>query len=115
MLVWGLALALNGFSQSFITNGLVAYFPFNGNANDMSGNELNGTVSGAVLTTNRFGTANSAYYFNGSSAYITLPLGSAAFSGDFTASAWFNAYDLTNGWAAIFAEQGSSLQTEIRR
>jgi hypothetical protein len=53
------------------TNGLVAYYPFNGNANDATGNGNNGTVNGATLTTNRFGIANSAYYLNGQSDYIS--------------------------------------------
>jgi hypothetical protein len=46
------------------SNGLVGYWPFNGNANDASGNNLNGTVTGATLTANRFGIANGAYLFN---------------------------------------------------
>uniref|UniRef100_UPI003565E27C LamG-like jellyroll fold domain-containing protein n=1 Tax=Mariniflexile sp. TaxID=1979402 RepID=UPI003565E27C len=44
----------------------IAYYPFNGNANDESGNNLHGTVSGATLTTDRFGNPDSAYNFNGS-------------------------------------------------
>jgi hypothetical protein len=47
------------------TNGLVGWWPFNGNANDESGNGNNGTVNGSGLTTDRFGSANSAYSFNG--------------------------------------------------
>jgi hypothetical protein len=47
------------------TSNLVAYYPFNGNANDESGNNLHGTVSGATLTTDRFGNPDSAYSFNG--------------------------------------------------
>jgi len=54
------------------TDGLVAYYPFNGNANDESGNSLNGVVSGAVLAPDRFGTADRAYFFNGS-ARIDVP------------------------------------------
>lgn len=46
------------------TDGLVGWWPFNGNANDESGNGFNGTVIGATLTTDRNGNANSAYYFN---------------------------------------------------
>lgn len=46
------------------TNGLVGFWPFCGNANDESGNANNGTVNGATLTTDRNGTANSAYYFS---------------------------------------------------
>jgi hypothetical protein len=47
------------------TNGLVGWWPFNGNANDESGNGNNGTVNGATLTTDRFGVANKAYNFDG--------------------------------------------------
>jgi hypothetical protein len=47
------------------TNGLVGYWPFNGNANDESGNGNNGTVNGATLTSDRFGNANKAYSFDG--------------------------------------------------
>ena len=53
------------------TNGLVAYYPFNGNANDVSGNGNNGTVNGATLTTDRFGNANSAFSFNNNN--ISVP------------------------------------------
>ena len=52
------------------TNGLVGYWPFNGNANDASGNGNNGTVNGATLTTDRNGNANSAYSFDGNNDYI---------------------------------------------
>lgn len=37
------------------TNGLVGWWPFNGNANDESGNGNNGTVNGAMLTSDRLG------------------------------------------------------------
>lgn len=47
-------------------NGLVGYWPFNNNANDESGNGNNGTVYGATLTTDRFGSVNKAYNFSGS-------------------------------------------------
>jgi len=52
------------------TNGLVGYCPFNGNANDISGNGYNGTVNGATLINDRFGNANSAYSFIGINNYI---------------------------------------------
>src|ERR1017187_5394463 len=73
LFILGTWLAVNGYSQSFLTNGLVAYYPFNGNANDASGNGNNGTVYGATLTTDRFGISNSAYCFNGTSHYIEVP------------------------------------------
>jgi formylglycine-generating enzyme required for sulfatase activity len=54
--------------------GLEAYYPFNGSAQDASGNGHDGTVSGALeLTSDRFGNQNSAYEFNGTNSYITVP------------------------------------------
>ncbi len=52
--------------------GLIAYYPFNGNANDESGNGNNGTVEGATLTTDRFGHQNSAYKFDGVNDFMKL-------------------------------------------
>ena len=49
---------------------LVADYPFNGNANDASGNGHHATVYGATLTADRFGNPNSAYDFDGSDDYI---------------------------------------------
>ena len=54
------------------TNGLVGYWPFNGNANDETGNLNNGTVNGATLTSDRFGNANSAYNFDGLIGHISI-------------------------------------------
>jgi hypothetical protein len=72
-----------------LDSGLVAYYPFNGNTNDASGNGFNGTDSGATLTTDRFGNANSAYYFNGNS-YIAYPDVFMENINSFTFSVWFN-------------------------
>lgn len=58
-----------------IDNGLIAYYPFTGNANDASTNGNNGTVVGAQLTTDRNGVPNQAYLFNGTSDYINIGQG----------------------------------------
>ena len=55
-------------------NGLVAYYPFNGNANDESGNGNDGIVHGAALISDRFDNPNSAFNFDGINDYIELPL-----------------------------------------
>ena len=77
------------------TNGLISWWPFNGNANDESGNGNNGTVSGATLTGDRFGNANKAFTFDGANDYIDIGdpiVNSLDFQGGaFTISAWFNA------------------------
>lgn len=54
------------------TEGLIAYYPFNGNANDESGNGYHGIVKGATLTTDRFGNANKAYSFTNNVNYIQV-------------------------------------------
>ena len=58
-------------NKVFLSNGLIAFYPFNGNANDDSGNGYNASVYGATLTADRFGNANSAYSFDGISNYIS--------------------------------------------
>jgi hypothetical protein len=86
------------FAQFNFNAGLVAYYPFNGNANDESGNGNNGTVNGATLTTDRFGNANNAYLFNGSTNYITVPYSNTiGVQNSLTISAW------------IFMDGGTSL------
>ena len=67
-----LCIAICSEAQINLDEGLVAFYPFNGDALDMSGNNHNGTVYGATLTNDRFGMPNSAYFFNGSSDYISI-------------------------------------------
>jgi hypothetical protein len=83
---------LNAFSQvpDYVpTNGLVGYWPFNGNANDESGTGNNGTVNGAILDVDRFGNADSAYNFDGLSNFIEIPSSSSLqVNSAYTISAW---------------------------
>lgn len=56
------------------TDGLVAYYPFNGNANDESGlGGPTGTITRATLDRDRCGRANSAYRFPGASSIVMAP------------------------------------------
>jgi hypothetical protein len=77
-------------------DGLVAWYPFNGNANDESGSAIsnNGTVFQASLTSDRNGNQSSAYDFNGPNQYMSFPnsssLGLENFDG-LTISLWYNA------------------------
>ncbi|MEI7983769.1 MAG: LamG-like jellyroll fold domain-containing protein, partial [Bacteroidota bacterium] len=75
------------------TEGLVGYWPFNGNANDESGNGNNGTVYGATLIADRFGNNSAAYGFNGSTNYIDIPNSASLSSStvnNTTICAWVN-------------------------
>jgi len=79
------------------TNGLVGYWPFNGNANDESGNGNNGSVNGATLTSDRFGSNNSAYDFDmNGNCYgcpgdrIEIPSVSSFNNSNISINAWIN-------------------------
>jgi hypothetical protein len=56
-----------------VCDGLVAYYPFYGDATDKSGNGHDGKVHGATLTKDRNGYKNNAYLFNGRVNMIELP------------------------------------------
>jgi hypothetical protein len=59
-------------AQIDLETGLVAYFPFNGNAIDQTGHGNDATVHGAALTSDRFGHADAAYLFNGADNLMTI-------------------------------------------
>lgn len=73
--------------QDIPKTGLIAYYPFNGNAVDESDNSYNGNVVGPTLSTDRNSKANSAYSFDGSNDYIDL--GPKVGDGIRSISLWF--------------------------
>ena len=77
-------------------DGLVGWWPFNGNANDESGNGNNGTVNGATLVNDRNGDSSAAYNFNGVSDHILFSSDNLP-SGERTISVWFYSNDIGNG------------------
>jgi hypothetical protein len=99
------AFAIQVPAQSFITNGLVAYYPFNGNANDESGNNYNGTVHMALLDADRFERPASCFRFNGLNNYIQLPLNTGSLNGltQATILAWMKPTLSSNNFGCIFS------------
>jgi concanavalin A-like lectin/glucanase superfamily protein len=98
-------------SGSIPTSGLIAYYPFNGNANDESANSNNGTVNGATLTTDRDGNANSAYSFDGVDDWIEIDSVANEVSGvgTGTISIWFKSNSSSyNGSLIWFDDDGSA-------
>lgn len=90
LLISSLSTLAQTLPSSVPANGLIAYYPFNGNANDVSINKSNGTVFNAALTSDRFGNKDSAYSFNGKDSYINafipnIPQGNSPR----TISGWF--------------------------
>lgn len=99
----------SSFLNADLNNGLVAWYPFDGNASDMSGNGNHGTVQGATLGADRHGHANKAYSFDGVNDYIELELLKGdnfrfAFS-NVTLSAWIKT---TRSLGTIFGKTLSS-------
>ena len=74
----------------FLKQGLVAYYSFNGNAKDESGNGNDGKVIGAIFADDRNGQPERACYFDGSLDYITMPTSNDVdYSlGNFTITFW---------------------------
>lgn len=86
-------------------SNLVHYWPFNGNTNDaVTSGAINGTNTGATLTTDRFGNADSAYYFDGTNDSIEIgQAGSFESSDSFSFNVWINS---TGGGNFIRTEGG---------
>lgn len=89
------------------TNGLVGWYPFTGNCNDLSTNANNGMSMGATLTTDRFGNADCAYSFDGTSDYIWVP-GAPFTTYPFTISAWVYIEDISKSYIIGLGETGSN-------
>ena len=75
------------FAVLHATDGLVAYYPFDGDADDTSGNNKHGVVHGAVLTVDRFGAVDSAYSFAGPD-FIEVADLPVLFDTDFSMAYW---------------------------
>jgi len=85
---------------------LIAYYPFNGNANDESGNNNHGVVQDARLTTDRFNNSNCAFEFDGNDDNIQLS-NDIDLPDSFSISLWFNATQernqtLIGSWAGDY-------------
>ena len=79
------------FSEVGVTDGLVAWLPLNGNANDISGNANNGTVYGATVAS---GLNGLCYSFAYTTDNIYIPASTINYSKSVTVSAWVNSNDI---------------------
>ena len=110
VLAWAVALLAD--AQDSLTNGLTAYYLFNGNANDTVGTN-NGAVYGAALTADRFGREASAYSFAGNPfSFISIPSDAGLPTGAEarTISLWVNPASIDYG--ARLLSQGAWLSSE---
>ncbi|MFA6980712.1 MAG: LamG-like jellyroll fold domain-containing protein [Ignavibacteriaceae bacterium] len=78
-----------GWDNRMVDSGLVAYYPFNNNTIDESGNGNNGTNNGAIPTFDRFNTPNSALSFDGNNNFVLVPSSTSLnVQNSITLSAW---------------------------
>jgi hypothetical protein len=112
-------LVVTSYSQTFLTNGLVAYYPFDGNASDASGNGNDGTAQHTASATDRFGRANGALAFNGinvsSNASLVvvsnalINLGQAGY----TINLWFMPSNITQVTRTLFGNGNTTTGLEV--
>lgn len=93
--------------------GLVAYYTFNGNADDESGNNNHGDTVGVKLTKDRFGIKEHAYFFDGKDDFIHVPSSKSleSIANEITISVWLNIKDsyrnfagAPTGWIKILSK-----------
>ena len=92
------------------SNGLVGWWPFTGNANDISSNGNNGNVTGATLTADRNGNVNCAYSFDGND-YITVLNNANLNTNYITVSLWFQTTS-TNSSSLIYKTNDNALNEQ---
>ena len=96
-----------------LQRGLVGYWPFDGNADDKSGNRNNGIVHGVAPTEDRFGKANKAYRFNRGN-FIEVPNSSPLqnIRKDVTITAWVNPHEWDNGFMSVM-QKGNQRESQF--
>ncbi|WP_066833268.1 gliding motility-associated C-terminal domain-containing protein [Rufibacter ruber] len=109
-LVFFIFLNYTAYSQTF-TDKLIAHYPLDGNANDVSGHGYHGFVNGAVLTTDRFNNPNSAYYFDGINDNIIIPNSFDLLPK--TISFWFNAQTIDSNSRVVYVSDNPNLNYGI--
>lgn len=107
-------------AQNTLTNGLIAYYKFDGNLADSSGNNNHGTNFGSQFTTDKNGMSSKAVNFNGTSAYINVPASTSLNSvqNELSISAWVNITDWYHwaefSYAALLCKSNTSTSTQYR-
>jgi hypothetical protein len=84
---------------------LVAFWPFDGDATDACEGARDGTVTGATLTSDRHGSAASAYSFDGNDL---IDMGATTFSSPVTVATWFRSTAANTVWYTIVGWNASS-------
>ena len=88
-IVFAFALLITSLSFASLTDGLVGYWPFDGDAKDYSGNSNHGSIYGVTSTNDRHGNSERAYCFNGCSyIYVANAPSINGISSEITIAVW---------------------------
>ncbi len=99
----------HGISHANLSDGLIAYYPFDGDANDKSGNGNHGIVYGSTLVEDVYGNPNGAYYFDGMSNYIEVPRKeSLKITTSLSIGSWVYIESYAGGWSPIICKGNTS-------
>lgn len=88
----------NVFAQVNLNNGLVGYFPLDGNSNDQSPTAINGVVNNAILANGKNNNANGAYFFNGINSYVDCTSNNRNITNTIVVSAWVKTTSTNYQW-----------------
>ena len=121
--IWDRALTIDEINELYIgefqtdcvPDGPVAFYPFNGDANDISGFEHNGLPSDQVyFYEDRFGNPNSSVYLNSDGSYINVPFG-YQFGSEISISFWMKYEDWgpNNSTAILHRRIGNNIDFDI--
>lgn len=85
----------------FIDEGLIAYYPFNGDVNDYSGNNFHGENIGVMSSEGRFGGDNGSFLFSGVNYYIRIPNNPLFNSDTLTICFWINNKEIDDNYERV--------------
>lgn len=83
-------------NENFIRDGLIAYYPFNGDVLDYSGNNFNGIANNVDFSKDRFGNIKRACKLSGLDSYVNIPNNQYLNKGDYTICFWYRADTLND-------------------
>ena len=108
LIIFGIFIVVCSFeAMGDVTDGLVAYYPFDGNAIDASGNNNNGTEYSGIEY--KLGIKGDAASFDGVNDYIRVPsYPSLNPVNQLSISFWVKVDGFTNTWSPI-VHKGSHL------
>jgi len=93
---------------AFVKEGLVAYYPFNGNAKDESGNGNDGRVEGAKLSEDRHSNLGGAFIFDGQTSISVKHQESLQLEGPITITVWIKPSTFDAGYQRIIQKSNET-------